>query len=121
VDITDPWLVSREHVRANGNLNNVAAQANKDGSFTYVISAKDPGIQNWLDTSGLHEGSIFVRWQSLPETTKSADGAVREVKLVKLDDLAKLLPPEASKVTQQERKKQYDLRAANYTYRYAVD
>jgi len=121
LDITDPWLVSREHVRANGNLNNIAAQANKDGTFTYVISAKDPGIQNWLDTSGLHEGNIFIRWQALPETTKAADGAVREVKLVKLNDLGKLLPPEATKVTAQERKKQYDLRAASYSHRYTVE
>lgn len=121
VDITDPWLVSREHIKANGNLNNLAAQANKDGTFTYVISPKDVGIQNWLDTGGLQEGSIFVRWQAFPEPVKSADGAIKEVKLVKLNDLPKLLPAEAIKVSPQERKKQYDLRAASYAHRYIVN
>ena len=121
VDLTDPWWVSREHIRANGNLNNVAAKANKDGSFTYVISAKDPGIQNWLDTGGLHEGSILIRWQDLPETVKSADGAVREIKLVKLNELPKLLPAEATQVTPEQRKQQYASRALSYAHRYVAD
>lgn len=119
VDLTDPWLVSREHIRANGNLNNVAAQPNKDGSFTYVVSAKDPGIQNWLDTGGLQEGSILIRWQALPETVQSADGAVREVKVVKLAELPKLLPAETVKVTPEQRAKFYAQRALSYAHRYS--
>jgi hypothetical protein len=27
------------------------------------VAPKDPGVANWLDTTGLHEGTLFVRWQ----------------------------------------------------------
>lgn len=121
VVVYDPWLVSREYVHANGNLNNVAATPNKDGTFTYVISAKDVGIHNWLDTGGLHEGRILIRWQALPEGTKSADNAVREVKVVKLDELAKVLPPETNKVSPGQRKELYAQRAQAYAHRYLTN
>lgn len=117
-DVTDPWLVSREHIRANGSLNNSQARPNADGTFTYVVSARDPGILNWLDTGGLHEGAILIRWQSLPESVKSADGAVRDVKVVKLADLPGQLPPETAKVTPEERQRLYAERAASYAHRY---
>ena len=121
VDVTDPWLVSREHIRANGNLNNRQAEPNQDGTFTYVVSAKDPGIQNWLDTGGLHDGSILIRWQGLPESTQSADGAVREVKVVKLAELPKLLPTDTVKVTPEQRVQLAAQRAASYAHRYSID
>lgn len=120
-DLTDPWLVSREHIRANGSLNNNQAKANADGTYTYVVAAKDPGIHNWLDTSGLNEGSILIRWQALPEGLKVADGAVREVKVVKLADLLKQLPASIPKVSPAERQKLYAERAENYAHRYLVN
>lgn len=117
VGIYDPWLVSCEHIRATGSLNNVAATPNKDGTFTYVISAKDVGIRNWLDTGGLHEGHIHIRWQALPEGTKP-DNVVREVKIVKLSELPKALPPETAKVNQEQRKELNARRAQAYAHRY---
>lgn len=118
---SNQWLVTNEHIHASGNLNKLQAQANNDGSYTYVISAKDPGIHNWLDTSGLHEGKIQLRWQVLPQTTTSADGAVREVKLVKLAELPQLLPAETVKVTPEQRQALYAQRALAYAHRYSSD
>lgn len=33
-----------------------------DGSFTLVVSHRDPGMPNWLDTAGHREGVVFCRW-----------------------------------------------------------
>jgi len=116
MQLTDPWMVSCNSVSASGSLNNIQAKPNADGSYTYAISIKDPGIHNWLDTNGLHEGGIFIRWGSLPP--EAADKAVQEVKLVKLDELADLLPGHTAKVTPAQRKELNMQRAAYHVRRY---
>jgi hypothetical protein len=117
-DLTDPWLVSREHIRATGSLNNGQVAANSDGTYTYVIAARDPGVTNWADTGGAHEGKLLIRWQVVPESAK-ADGAVREVRLVKLAQLHSVLPAGFKSVGADERRELNKARAAEYAHRYA--
>jgi hypothetical protein len=119
-DLTNPWLVSLEHVRGTGSLNNTQAQTSRDGTITYVIAAKDPGVYNWLSTSGLHSGNILIRWQVLPESTTTAEGALRSAKVVKLSDLSASLPADAQRVTAPERLRLIDQRAIAYSHRYAT-
>jgi hypothetical protein len=75
--LTDRWQISLEYIRASGSLNNAQVKANDDGSITYVISPVDPGVHNWLDTEGLHEGGMLVRWQTLPDDPAVLERAVR--------------------------------------------
>ena len=98
-DLTNHWLVSLEHIRGTGSLNNEQAQRSPDGSITYVIAARDPGVYNWLSTSGFHTGNILIRWQALPESTTTADGAIQSVKVVKLNALSAALPADTQRVT----------------------
>ena len=115
--LNDVWQVSRPYVEASGSLNNTQALASSDGSFRYVISARDPGIHNWLDTGGIHEGGLFIRWQTLPE---AKDNAVREVKLVKLSELPNLLVEDSGKVSPERRTLLNQKRAATYAHRHNV-
>ncbi|MDD5174909.1 MAG: hypothetical protein PHQ05_00615 [Sterolibacterium sp.] len=115
--VDDPWLRSRDPIHANGSLNGTMAEADADGSYSYVVSANDPGVRNWVDTEGLHEGLVLIRWQALPPTLTSVDSAVRSVKVVKLADVPQLLP-EATGVTPQQRAQQYTARAQSYARRY---
>ena len=119
-DLTNPWLVSLEHIRSTGSLNNAQVQRNPDGSITYVIAARDPGVHNWLNTSGIHSGNILVRWQVLPDSTKTADGAIRSVNVVKLSALRAALPAGAHSVTRVERRRLIDERAIAYAHRYTT-
>lgn len=108
-----PWLVSPEHVYATSSLNNFQAKANPDGSITFVLSLKDPGVYNWLDVGGIPYGEIAVRWQTLTRpvlpTLKEAAPLVKVVKLG--NDLKSELPPETTWVTPEERQEQRDTRA----------
>jgi hypothetical protein len=45
------------------SLNRRQAQMSPDGNYRYVISAKDPGVPNWLNTAGLLRGFLFIRYQ----------------------------------------------------------
>jgi hypothetical protein len=33
---------------------------NPDGTVTLVVATRDPGVANWLDTTGTHEGTLFA-------------------------------------------------------------
>jgi hypothetical protein len=118
-DLTNPWLVSLEHIHGTGSLNNAQAHANRDGTITYVVAAKDPGVYNWLSTSGLHVGNILIRWQALPEAATTADAAVRSAKVVKLRELKAALPADTRQVTEAERRQLVEQRALSYVHRYA--
>src|SRR3546814_4292625 len=63
--ITDPWTLRPETVLRISSLNKTQAKPNPDGSYTYVIALQDPGVANWIDTAGLHEGWFQIRWQNV--------------------------------------------------------
>jgi hypothetical protein len=81
----------------HSSLNAAQAAPDSDGTLRIVVSAKDPGVKNWLDTAGYPRGIIQGRWtgcdsQPIPRLTK-----------VKFKDLAKALPRDVARVTPEER------------------
>lgn len=44
------------------SLNGGQAELDSDGRFRAVIALDDPGVPNWLDPGGHHEGAIMLRW-----------------------------------------------------------
>lgn len=95
--IADPWTISPDPVHRLASLNKAQARPNADGSYTYVLSARDPGVHNWIDTVGLQEGWMLLRWQGVPPTTDPAT-LIRSVQSVKLAALAAALPDGAPMV-----------------------
>ncbi|MET0986067.1 MAG: hypothetical protein ABW034_11750, partial [Steroidobacteraceae bacterium] len=119
--LTTPWLTSLPHVHATGSFNLSQSQRSADGSFTYVISARDPKVHNWLDTGGLQDGTLTVRWQApSPAAATRADSAVKSIKVVKLADLKTVLPNGTATVEPQARERLVELRAASYARRCGV-
>ena len=116
VPITNWWGTTNDVINRTASLNKSQSMPDKDGTYTFVVSARDPGVHNWADPCGLHEGILTLRWAEFPDGQPRADlGATSKV--VKLADLKKELPPETKYVTQEERKKQQADRAAAYSWR----
>jgi hypothetical protein len=115
VQLASAWLSSLDYVHHTASLNLAQTRPNADGTITVVIAAKDPGVANWLDTTGLHDGSMFVRWQKLPDQLAADAKGVRDVRLVKITDLNPSLP----RVSAAERETQLAERAAAYGRRFA--
>jgi hypothetical protein len=61
---------------------------------------------------------MLFRWQVLPGTRTSADGAVKRVELVKTSDLDRMLPRDVRKVSQAQRAALLRERSADYARRY---
>jgi hypothetical protein len=66
----------------HSSLNGAQAQPDADGMLRIVVSAKDPGVPNWLDTAGYPRGLIQGRWtdcdsQPIPSVHKVAFSDVR--------------------------------------------
>jgi hypothetical protein len=116
VQLASGWLSSLDYVHRTASLNLAQAKTNPDGTLTLVVAPKDPGVANWLDTTGLHEGTIFVRWQKLPESLDAHALGIRSVALVKVKDLDPVLPrlsPEEREAQQEARATAYSRRSAN--------
>jgi len=113
----DFWLRSIEYWQRLTSFNNAQSAPNPDGKLTYVVSKQDPGVANWLDTTGLQQPRIIQRWQRVnpsgPDGPPSITG-----KLVKLADLAANLPAGVPTVTPSERQQQLDRRAAEFAPRF---
>lgn len=101
--VTDPWGVTVDPVNHQSSLNNKQAQPNADGSYTFVISPRDPGVYNWLDTAGLNEGTLLARWQNLPAKRAPGGWPAISAQLVRLKDLPTLLPVGTRYVSATER------------------
>lgn len=91
---------------------------NADGSFSAVLSLRDPGVHNWIDPGGLHEIPMLVRWQGLP-AQRVRQGPQIAVQHVRFDDLGTMLPPETVAVTPAARRLQLEQRAAGFARRLA--
>jgi hypothetical protein len=66
----------------HSSVNDTQATVDKDGILRIVVSAKDPGVSNWLDTAGHMRGLIQGRWADcdshpVPQVRKVAIADVR--------------------------------------------
>jgi hypothetical protein len=81
----------------HSSLNGAQAAADPDGMLRIVVSARDPGVKNWLDTAGHPRGVIQRRWtgcdsQPIPATRK-----------VRLADILAEMPAGVATVTPAQR------------------
>jgi hypothetical protein len=114
--ITNVWGTTNDIVNRTGSLNKAQSVANPDGTYTYVISVRDPGVHNWVDPSGMHEGILTLRWAEFPAGRPAADLGV-ESQVVPLARLRDVLPPGTKFVTPAERQQQVTERARVYVRR----
>ena len=89
--ITDPWTIAPDPMLRLASLNAGQVTPNADGTVTYAVAVADPGVANWIDTCGLHEGWMLTRWQGVPADAP-LERMIREVRLVALDSISRELP-----------------------------
>jgi hypothetical protein len=98
-------------------LNSAQMAADETGLFTCVVAHRDPGVHNWLDTTGVRQMLWGQRWQSFPGGVASEQPTI-EAKLVRLDDLERALPEGVRRIDAEGRKAQIAARQAGVASRY---
>jgi len=66
VVLWNAWRQSFDYANRQISLNRAQTTLEPDGRFRIVVSHRDPGVPNWLDTEGRTSGLIYWRFM-LPE------------------------------------------------------
>jgi hypothetical protein len=81
----------------HSSLNGAQAGADPDGKLRIVVSARDPGVRNWLDTAGHARGIIQGRW------TGCDSQPIPTVRKLKVGDVLEAMPSGVATVTVEQR------------------
>jgi hypothetical protein len=57
-----PWFTTLDYANHQTSVNGAQAHVDADGRVRLVIAHDDPGVPNWLDTTGHREGLLQYRW-----------------------------------------------------------
>jgi len=111
----DIWGRSLEYRDHLTSLNTSQMVADGDGKVSFVIAAHDPGVHNWLDTIGLHEFAVGLRWQGISASVGKPPHVSTQV--VSESDLASVMPATIRKVSPAQRAAQISERQQGYDCR----
>jgi hypothetical protein len=95
--LTNELYETTDWYNNHSSLNGAQAGPDPDGKLRIVVSAKDPGAKNWLDTAGYPTGIIQGRW------TGCDSQPIPTVQKVKVADVLKVLPNGVAMVTPEQR------------------
>jgi hypothetical protein len=114
--VADPFFDTLEFVHHQTSLNGDQVFVDSDGNIRYVLSAQDPGVPNWIDTSADSHGTIFARWQDV-QGQLGPDFAPT-LSVVNVSDVRAALPSDTPTVTPVQRQLELFGRALLLTARY---
>ncbi|MEM9667878.1 MAG: DUF1214 domain-containing protein [Pseudomonadota bacterium] len=118
--LTSFWSASPDWPNRQSSLSwcNEGAQAHQseDGSYTFIISPKDPGYQNWIDTSGNTQGVLYIRIQSPSFPLDAAPTPIS--RKISISDIDAEVPSDMPKFSAEDRARQIKLRQEHARRRY---
>ncbi|MFA5632716.1 MAG: DUF1214 domain-containing protein [Porticoccaceae bacterium] len=109
IQLFDVWTKPLDFINRQTDVNMSRAAIDSDGKYRVVISARDPGVTNWLDTGGRKEGGIVGR--NYLSRAVPGDPVAR---LVKFSEVHENLPKETKMVTPAERREALEYRHKSY-------
>jgi hypothetical protein len=111
------WGESVEYANNLGSLNGAQSVVDPDGVIRLVVAHRDPGVPNWLDTTGHPEGFLTPRW-AYSETPSQENWPRLSATKVPFAEIRKHLHPETRRVDAEERRAQVEIRQRHVQRRY---
>jgi Protein of unknown function (DUF1214) len=100
----DVWSRALDFTNHLTSINMREVAVDEDGGITIVVSDKDPGVKNWLDTTGRKQGTIVFR------NYRATSRPVPVTRKVMFAELNNHLPADTVRVTEEERTKAIEYR-----------
>jgi len=97
LQLGDVWSRSLNFTHRQTSVNMHHAAVDRDGGFRAVVAHKDPGVANWLDTTGRRQGTVVFR------NYRASHEPVPATRKVKFSQILESLPSDTSKVTPSQR------------------
>ncbi len=113
------WGESPEFASHQSSLNLSQMHIGEDGKQRWVVCHRDPGVQNWVDTTGLPRGYLSHRW-AYPELPPKDQWPTISCKLIKLDEVIDTFPADQPRVTPEQRREAMRERQLHVQKRYRV-
>jgi hypothetical protein len=104
----DVWSRSLNFTQRQTSLNMSSVSVDEDGACRVVVAHQDPGVANWLDTTGRGQGTVVFR------NYKTSSQPVPTTMKVKFADLATCLPPSTARISRADRARALEARRLAY-------
>ena len=109
IQVGDDLFASLPYVDRCSSRTAAQSAADDDGRIRWVVSHRDPGVDNWIDTTGAARGFLFIRWQGLGPDDAPPTPTIEHIRL---DALPSVLPS-AARVDHRRRSDELAARAAD--------
>lgn len=119
VHLGNLWGESPDYANHQSSLNLHQMFMGEDGVQRWIIAHKDPGVQNWLDTTGLPKGFLSHRW-AYAEMPAEEDFPTIRAEKIRLDQVEDYIPADMPRLTPQQRRDEIAVRQAHVQRRYRV-
>jgi hypothetical protein len=97
-------FVTLDWTHAPTTLNRNQGDVDDDDTLRVVVAHDDPGVRNWLDTTGHRRGVVQCRWIGSEEAPEVA------TRVVALDELPGALPASTRAFTAEDRARDLEVR-----------
>jgi hypothetical protein len=113
------WGESPDYANHQSSLNRHQMYIGEDGVQRWVVAHRDPGVQNWIDTTGLPKGYLSHRW-AYSELPEKKDWPTIDCRLIPFAEVAKAFPEDQPRVSVEERREEIRRRQRHVQKRYRV-
>jgi len=100
IQVGSKWYVSTDYEHHQTSLTRAQSHVDADGQLRFVVTERDPGLANWLETTGHDKGVMMLRWQRTSRDLTAADGP--RVEVVKADSLATRRDLDSQRITPEQ-------------------
>jgi hypothetical protein len=111
------WFEGPDQQNYTSSLSGYQLPVSSDGSRYYIVAHTDPGVQGWVDTSGLKKGTHAMRFIFRKDPPGDRLPSA-EATLVKLQDVDALLPADTPTVSPEERRGEIAVRQSHIKRRW---
>jgi hypothetical protein len=119
VHLGNLWGESPDYANHQSSLNHYQMHMAEEGVQRWIVAHRDPGVLNWIDTTGLRKGYLSHRWaySSLPprEEWPTITG-----KKIPFAQIRQHFPDDMPQISPQQRKQAIAIRQAHVQRRYRV-